>query len=98
MITGKSSWAYTDDFSAVRIGETVFSKAKPIGRHLEKAYQIMKNNGYNSVKSGYVGDILPIGESHYSQWIVNHYQYAVEKALLIGLLAMSTGFQPGLRV
>ncbi|WNH09416.1 glycoside hydrolase family 97 protein [Thalassobellus suaedae] len=49
-------------------------------RHLDKAYQFMKDNGYDAVKSGYVGDILPRGEHHYSQWIVNHYQYAIEKA------------------
>ncbi|WP_194777403.1 glycoside hydrolase family 97 protein [Pararhodonellum marinum] len=49
-------------------------------RHMYKAYQFMKDNGYHSVKSGYVGDILPRGENHYSQWIVNHFQYAIEKA------------------
>lgn len=164
MITGKSSWAYTDEFPAVRIRETDFSKAKPNGkhgattanvkkyidfaaehgfdgvlvegwnvgwedwfgnskdfvfdfltpypdfdlpgirdyakskgvemvmhhetsssvrnyeRHMDEAYKFMKDNGYNAVKSGYVGFILPRGENHYSQWIVNHYQYALEKA------------------
>lgn len=40
----------------------------------------MNDNGYPAVKSGYVGDIVPRGENHYSQWIVNHYQYAIEKA------------------
>lgn len=40
----------------------------------------MADNGYPAVKSGYVGDIIPRGENHYSQWIVNHYQYAIEKA------------------
>ena len=164
MITGKSSWAYTDEFPTVQLGITDFSKAKPNGkhgannanvkkyidfaakhgfdavlvegwnegwedwfghskdyvfdfltpypdfdvkglheyakskgikmimhhetsgsvrnyeRHMDKAYQFMKDNGYDAVKSGYVGDILPRGENHYSQWIVNHYQYAVEKA------------------
>ena len=164
MITGKSSWSYTNDFPAVQIGVTDFSKAKPNGthgantahvkeyidfaaengfdavlvegwnegwedwfghskdyvfdfvtpypdfdvkgiheyakskgvkmmmhhetsgstrnyeRHMDKAYQFMKDNGYDAVKSGYVGDILPRGENHYSQWIVNHYQYALEKA------------------
>ena len=164
MITGKSSWAYTDEFPTVQLGVTDFSKAKPNGkhgannanvkkyidfaakhgfdavlvegwnegwedwfghskdyvfdfltpypdfdvkglheyakskgikmimhhetsgsvrnyeRHMDKAYQFMKDNGYDAVKSGYVGDILPRGENHYSQWIVNHYQYAVEKA------------------
>ncbi|MFV5687454.1 glycoside hydrolase family 97 protein [Flavobacterium sp. ZT3R25] len=164
MITGKSSWAYTDEFPTVQLGVTDFAKAKPNGKHgatttnvkkyidfaakngfdavlvegwnegwedwfghskdyvfdfltpypdfdvkglheyakskgikmimhhetsgstrnyeryMDKAYQFMKDNGYDAVKSGYVGDILPRGENHYSQWIVNHYQYAVEKA------------------
>jgi len=164
MITGKSSWAYTDEFPTVQLGVTDFSKAKPNGkhgantahvkeyidfaaangfdavlvegwnegwedwfghskdyvfdfvtpypdfdvkglheyakskgvkiimhhetsgsvrnyeRHMDKAYQFMKDNGYDAVKSGYVGDILPRGENHYNQWIVNHYQYAIEKA------------------
>lgn len=164
MITGKSSWSYTDDYKAVKLGDTDFSKAKPNGkhgattknvkkyidfaskhgfegvlvegwnegwedwfghskdyvfdfitpypdfdvieirdyakskgveiimhhetssstrnyeRHMDKAYQFMKDNGYNAVKSGYVGNILPRGENHYSQWLVNHYQYAIEKA------------------
>ncbi|TDE45446.1 glycoside hydrolase family 97 protein [Flavobacterium rhamnosiphilum] len=164
MITGKSSWAYTDEYPSVQLGVTDFSKAKPNGkhganntnvkkyidfaaqngfdgvlvegwnegwedwfghskdyvfdfvtpypdfdvkglheyakskgvkmimhhetsssvrnyeRHMDKAYQFMKDNGYDAVKSGYVGDILPRGENHYNQWIVNHYQYALEKA------------------
>ncbi len=164
MITGKSTWAYTDEFPSVQLGVTDFAHAKPNGkhgantanvkkyidfaaengfdavlvegwnvgwedwfghskdyvfdfvtpypdfdvkgiqeyakskgikmimhhetsgsarnyeRHMDKAYQFMKDNGYDAVKSGYVGDILPRGENHYSQWIVNHYQYAVEKA------------------
>jgi hypothetical protein len=56
------------------------SSVRNYERHLDKAYQFMKDNGYDAVKSGYVGDILPRGENHYSQWIVNHYQYAIEKA------------------
>jgi glucan 1,4-alpha-glucosidase len=164
MITGKSSWAYTDELPAVKLGQTDYSKVRPNGkhgattsnvvrhidfaaehgfrgvlvegwnigwedwfgnskdyvfdfltpypdfdlpylrdyakskgvelvmhhetsssvrnyeRHLDRAYQFMKDNGYNSVKSGYVGDILPRGENHYSQWLVNHYQFAIEKA------------------
>ncbi|MBD0825339.1 glycoside hydrolase family 97 protein [Aestuariibaculum marinum] len=164
MITGKSSWAYTNDFKAVKLGVTDYGKAKPNGthaannkrvkelidfaalhgfdgvlvegwnvgwedwyghskdyvfdfvtpypdfnvdeihayaktkgvemimhhetsssvrnyeRHLDEAYQFMKDHGYNAVKSGYVGDILPRGENHYSQWMINHYQYAIEKA------------------
>ncbi|AOZ99332.1 glycoside hydrolase family 97 protein [Flavobacterium commune] len=164
MITGKSSWAYTDDFSTVQLGVTNYDKSKPNGkhgantanvkkyidfaathgfdavlvegwnegwedwfgqfkdyvfdfvtpypdfdvkgirdyakskgvkmimhhetsgstrnyeRHMDKAYQFMKDNGYDAVKSGYVGPILPRGENHYNQWTVNHYQYAIEKA------------------
>ena len=49
-------------------------------RHLDKAYELMNRYDYPSVKSGYVGDIIPRGENHYSQWINNHYQYAIEKA------------------
>ncbi|MDE6117872.1 MAG: glycoside hydrolase family 97 protein [Duncaniella sp.] len=49
-------------------------------RHLEDAYKFMNDNGYNAVKSGYVGNIIPRGEYHYSQWLNNHYLYAVKKA------------------
>lgn len=49
-------------------------------RHLDKAYQFMVDHGYNAVKSGYVGDIIPRGEYHYGQWMNNHYLYAVKKA------------------
>lgn len=164
MISGKSNWSYTDEFPAVQLGVTNFSKAKPNGkhgattanvkryidfaakngfdavlvegwntgwedwighekdyvfdfvtpypdfdlkglneyahskgvklimhhetsgsirnyeRHMDAAYKLMKQYGYDAVKSGYVGNILPIGETHYSQWTNNHYQYAIEKA------------------
>ena len=164
MITGKSSWSYTNEFPSVQLGVTDFRKSKPNGthgantanvkkyidfaaangfggvlvegwnegwedwfghykdyvfdfvtpypdfdvkgieayakskgvkmimhhetsgsvrnyeRHMDKAYQFMKDNGYDAVKSGYVGNILPQGENHYNQWMVNHYQYAIEKA------------------
>lgn len=164
MITGKSTWSYTNDFLSVKLGITDYSKAKPNGthaantdhikkyidfaavngfdavlvegwdigwedwyghskeyvfdfvtpypdfdvkeiqnyaaskgvkmimhhetssstrnyeRHMDTAYKFMKEHGYDAVKSGYVGPILPRGENHYDQWIVNHYQYALEKA------------------
>ena len=164
MISGKGTWAYTDDVYSVKLGETDYTKTKPNGkhsantanvkryidfastngfdavlvegwnegwedwfgkskdyvfdfvtpypdfdvqeihryaaekgvkmmmhhetsssvrnyeRHMDKAYQFMVDNGYNSVKSGYVGDIIPRGEHHYGQWMVNHYLYAVTKA------------------
>ena len=164
MITGKSSWAYTDEVPSVHLGVTDFTKTKPNGkhaantkhvkeyidfaalhgfdavlvegwnegwedwfghekdyvfdfltpypdfdvkgiheyakskgvkmimhhetsgstrnyeRHLDKAFQFMKDNGYEAAKTGYVGNILPLGEHHYSQSILNHYQYVIEKA------------------
>ncbi len=164
MITGKSSWAYTDEYPSVQLGVTDFSKAKPNGkhgannanvkkhidfaaqngfdavlvegwnegwedwfghakdyvfdfvtpypdfdvkglheyakskgvkiimhhetsgsvrnyeRHMDEAYQFMKDNGYDAVKSGYVGPIIENGGNHYNQFMINHYQYAIEKA------------------
>lgn len=164
MISGKGSWAYTDDYASVQLGKTDYSKSKPNGRHsanndkvrryidfaaahgfsqvlvegwnegwedwancskdyvfdfvtpypdfdikalndyahskgvklmmhhetsssvrnyerhMEKAYDLMNKYGYDAVKSGYVGDILPRGETHYGQWMVNHYLYAVTEA------------------
>ena len=56
------------------------SSVRNYERHMEAAYQFMNKYGYNSVKSGYVGDILPRGEYHYGQWMVNHYLYAVTEA------------------
>jgi hypothetical protein len=164
MITGKSSWSYTNDLPSVQLGITNYSNVKPNGthgattanvkkyidfasqhgfdgvlvegwnigwedwfghskdyvfdfvtpypdfnltelrdyakskniklimhhetsgstrnyeRHLDKAFQFMKDNNYDAVKTGYVGPILPKGFYHYDQYTVNHYQYVVEKA------------------
>ncbi len=49
-------------------------------RWLEKAYDLMNRYGYNAVKSGYVGRIIPYGEYHYSQPLINHYHYCVTEA------------------
>lgn len=165
MITNKSTWSYTNDFPAIQLGITDYSKAKPNGthgantahvkeyidfaskhgfdgvlvegwnqgwedwfghakdyvfdfvtpypdfdvkglheyakskgvkmimhhetsgstrnyeRHLDKAFKFMNDNGYEAAKTGYVGPILPVGEHHYSQSIINHYQYVIEKAV-----------------
>lgn len=169
MITGKSSWSYTDEADFVQLGVTDYSKLKPNGRHgannervkyyidyaakhgmdailvegwnigwedwfdlskdyvfdfvtpypdfdvamlrdyakskgvrlmmhhetsgsirnyerhMHQAYQFMKDNGYTSVKSGYVGNMIPRGEHHYSQSLVNHYLYAVKEAAKYGI-------------
>lgn len=164
MITGMSTWHYTNDLPSVKLGETDFSKTTPNGthaantahvksyidfasqhgfdallvegwnqgwedwvgnskdyvfdfvtpypdfdveevqqyaaskniemmmhhetsgairnyeRHMDQAYQFMNDHNYTSVKSGYVGNIIPRGEHHYGQWAINHYLYAVKKA------------------
>lgn len=82
------------DFDVVTIREYAKSKAvkmimhhetsgstRNYERHLDTAFKFMKANGYNAVKTGYVGPILPRGQHHYDQWTINHYQYVVEKAV-----------------
>lgn len=49
-------------------------------RRLHKAFEFMQENGYNAVKTGYVGKIIPRGEHHDSQWMVNHYIHVAETA------------------
>lgn len=56
------------------------SSVRNYERHMDDAYRLMKKYGYNAVKSGYVGNIIPRGEYHYGQWMVDHYLYAVKKA------------------
>ena len=49
-------------------------------RHMEQAFQLMNRYGYDAVKTGYVGDIIPRGDHHYSQSMNNHYLYVVKEA------------------
>ncbi len=56
------------------------SSVRNYERHMEQAYSLMNKYGYDAVKSGYVGNIVPVGEHHYGQWLVNHYLYAVKEA------------------
>ena len=74
-----NAYAKAKDVELIMHHETS-SSVRNYERHMDKAYQFMKDNGYNAVKSGYVGDIIPRGEHHYSQYIVNHYNYAIKKA------------------
>lgn len=56
------------------------SSVRNYERHMDDAYKLMNKYGYNSVKSGYVGNIIPRGEHHYGQWLNDHYLYALTKA------------------
>ena len=56
------------------------SSVRNYERHIDQALELMDKYGYNSIKSGYVGDILPVGEHHYSQSLINHYLFALKKA------------------
>ena len=56
------------------------SAANNYERHLEKAYTLMNRYGYDAVKSGYVGDIIPRGDHHFSQSMNNHYLYCIKEA------------------
>ncbi len=49
-------------------------------RRMDRAYQYMVDKGINTVKTGYVGRIIPRGEHHDGQWMVNHYQWVAAKA------------------
>ena len=164
MIAGGKSWAYTDDFNSVKLGQTDYAHAKPNGhhpantanvkkyidfaaangldqvlvegwnigwedwfghwkqdvfdfvtpypdfdikalneyahskgvklmmhhetsssalnyeRHLEDAFNLMNKYGYDAVKTGYVGDIIPRGDHHYSQSMNNHYMHVIKEA------------------
>lgn len=78
-IAGLNDYAHKKGIRLMMHHETSGSVAN-YERHLDAAYDLMRKYGYNTVKSGYVGNILPKGEYHYSQNIVNHYLNAVKKA------------------
>ncbi len=78
-VKGLKDYAASKNVKLMMHHETSGS-ARNYERHMDKAYQFMVDNGYNSVKSGYVGNIIPRGEHHYGQWMNNHYLYAITKA------------------
>ena len=78
-IKALNDYAHSKGINLVMHHETS-SSVRNYERHMEAAYDLMNEYGYTSVKSGYVGDILPRGEYHYGQWMVNHYLYAVKEA------------------
>lgn len=78
-IDSLNSYAHSKGVRLMMHHETS-SSVRNYERHMEAAYDLMNKYGYNSVKSGYVGNILPRGEHHYGQWLNNHYLYAVTEA------------------
>ena len=78
-VKGLQEYAASKNVKMMMHHETSGS-ARNYERHMDQAYQFMVDNGYNAVKSGYVGNILPRGEYHYGQWMNNHYLYAITKA------------------
>jgi len=58
-------------------------------RWMDKAFQFMNDNNMNTVKTGYVGKIIPRGEHHDSQWMINHYQRVAEKAASYKIMVAS---------
>lgn len=74
-----NSYAHSKGIRLVMHHETS-SSVRNYERHLEEAYSLMNRYGYDAVKSGYVGDILPQGMYHYNQYMVNHYLYCVTEA------------------
>ena len=74
-----NEYAYSKGVRLMMHHETS-SSIRNYERHMEAAYSFMNKYGYTSVKSGYVGDIQPLGEHHFGQFMVNHYLYAVKEA------------------
>ncbi|KQC34445.1 alpha-glucosidase [Nonlabens sp. YIK11] len=78
-VEGIHEYAKSKDVKMIMHHETSGS-TRNYERHLDTAFQFMKKYGYDAVKTGYVGNILPRGEHHYGQWTVNHYQHVLEMA------------------
>ncbi len=78
-IDAVNAYAHEKGVSLVMHHETA-SSVRNYERHMEAAYDLMNRYGYETVKSGYCGDIIPRGDYHYSQFMVNHYLYAVTEA------------------
>lgn len=78
-VKGLQSYAKSKGVKLMMHHETS-SSVRNYERHLDQAYKFMVDNGYDAVKSGYVGDIIPRGEHHYGQWMNNHYLYCIKKA------------------
>lgn len=78
-IEGLNSYAHFRGIRLIMHHETS-SSTQNYERHMEKAYDLMNKYGYDAVKSGYVGNIIPYGEHHYSQPLINHFLFAIKEA------------------
>ena len=78
-LEGLNKYAHEKGVKLMMYHETSAS-TRNYERHLDEAYALMNRLGYDSVKAGYVGNILPHGETHYSQWSNNHYLYCIKEA------------------
>ncbi len=78
-LKGLNDYAHSKGMKLMMHHETSAS-TRNYERHMEAAYSFMNRYGYDAVKSGYVGNMLPYGEHHYGQWMNNHYLYAVKEA------------------
>ena len=79
-IAGLNEYAHSKGVRLMMHHETS-SSIRNYERHMDAAYDLMNKYGYDAVKSGYVGQIFPRGEHHYGQYMNNHYQYAIRKAV-----------------
>ncbi|MDL2311396.1 glycoside hydrolase family 97 protein [Bacteroidales bacterium OttesenSCG-928-B11] len=74
-----NDYAHTKGVKLIMHHETS-SSIRNYERHIDTAFQLMNRYGYPAVKTGYVGEIVPRGDYHYSQNLINHFQFVVEKA------------------
>jgi hypothetical protein len=77
-VKGIEDYAHSKGVEMIMHNETSGS-ATNYERQMDTAYKFMKEFGYNSVKTGYVGKIIPRGEHHDGQWMVNHYERVAQK-------------------
>lgn len=78
-VKGLNEYAHSKNVKLIMHHETSASVTN-YERLMDTAFKFMDKFGYNAVKTGYVGNIIPRGEHHYSQWMVEHYLRVVEKA------------------
>ena len=78
-IKGLNEYAHSKGVKLMMHHETS-SSTQNYERHMENAFQLMNKYGYDAVKTGYVGDIIPRGDHHYSQSMNNHYLHVIKEA------------------